>query len=184
MRESPLLLVALALFCCLSSSAQAQNHLGHATADVNFRPGPGQSHTATATLSPGEALFLFSLEKENGYYHVIRIATDEEGYVHSDYVEVDQELPRSTEPLFTPQGASKSEQPEIEIQNDTDLTLTLVMNELRYSFSPRETRTIAVPVGGYDCRASAPGVIPYTASEQVEPNMSYSWTFYIVTVRQ
>ena len=48
--------------------------------------------------------------------------------------------------------------PEIEIFNNTSLTLTLKLNSETYTFSPQQKRTITLNPGTYNYRASAPGL--------------------------
>ncbi|MCK4678822.1 MAG: hypothetical protein KAT48_11870 [Bacteroidales bacterium] len=43
----------------------------------------------------------------------------------------------------------------------------------------RLKRTIKLPPGYYDYRASAPGVIPYFGSETLKEGIEDSWKFYI-----
>ena len=71
----------------------------------------------------------------------------------------------------------------MKIFNNTSKTLTLKLNTELYHFSPYETKNINLYPGEYDFRASAPGVIPYIGTENLNSNQGYSWQFYITTTR-
>lgn len=175
---APLFLLLLA---CFGTEVQAQNRLGYTTTDLTLRSGPSRDSTEIGTLAAGEAVFIFEGEPINDYLHVIRIETDEEGWVHQGYVTIDSELPVSDTPMFSPTGRIESVSPEVEIWNNTNRTMTLTLNDQRYQFGPQERRSMTLEPGVYRCRASSPGVIPYVGSEPFEANMSYTWQFYIET---
>lgn len=165
----------------LETPAAGPSYLAHATSALKLRQGPGQEFQDVGLITPGEAVFVTSLEGRNEYVEVIRIQTNEEGWVHQGYLDIDSEIPRSASPAFTAVGRIPGSNPEVEIWNNSQRTLTVVLSESRYSLEPQERRTLSLRPGVYSCRGSAPGVIPYLGSERFESNTAYTWQFYIET---
>ena len=177
-------LLVLTLLFVVSLSMYSQSYLGSVTKQVNFRQGPGTDFDIISSLRPGTQIFIVSLDSENDFYNIIDIATDTEGWIHKSFIKLGQIVEKNEEGIFTQNGQSSTYNPEIEIFNNTALTLTLKLNSETYSFSAKQKRTIMVTPGSYSYRASAPGVIPNIGTEFMESNMSYSWQFYIVTERR
>ncbi len=172
----------LLIFLFLTSLAGfSQSYLGWVTSQVNFRQGPGTDYVVISSLQAGSQIFIVSLDTENDFYNVIDIASDKEGYIHKSFVKLGQEVEKNEKGMFTPSGKTSTYNPEIEIFNNTSLTLTLKLNSETYSFYPQQKRTIILSPGSYNYRASAPGVIPNIGTEYMESNMGYTWQFYIVT---
>lgn len=159
----------------------SQSYLGWITTQVNFREGPSTEYSIINSLPRGTQIFIVSTESQNDYYNIINIATNKEGFVHKNYIKLGDVVERNEGGIFTPSGQSSSYKPEIEIYNNTKLTLTLKLNAKLFSFSPHERKSISLPPGTYNYRASAPGVIPNIGTENMKNNMNYSWQFYIVT---
>lgn len=171
----------LIFFILLTNISFCQSYLGKITKQVNLRSDASSFGTILKSLKPGSQIFISSLETENDYYNVIDIASDKEGFVKKSFVKVGMLVSRSTESVFTPDGQSSDYKPEVKIYNNTSKTLTLKMNTELFYFSPYETKNISLYPGEYDFRASAPGVIPYIGTENLNGNQSYSWQFYIST---
>jgi uncharacterized protein YgiM (DUF1202 family) len=177
-------IIFLALFLLIKSIGFGQSYLGWVTKQVNFRQGPGTDYGVISSLKPGTQIFIISLETENGFYNIIDIANDKEGYIHKSFVKLGDIIERNERGMFVPSGKTSTYNPEIEIFNNTSLTLTLKLNNETYSFSPRQKRTIVLSPGTCNYRASAPGVIPNIGTEYMESNVGYTWQFYIVTERR
>lgn len=177
-------LLSLTTFLLVASIAICQSYLGQVTKQVNFRQGPGTDYGIISSLKSGTQIFIVSLEAENDFYNIIDIATDKEGYIHKSYVKIGNTVKKNEMGMFTPNGKSSSDNTEIEIFNNTSLTLTLKLNNEKYIFSPKQRKTIILNPGIYDYRASAPGVTPNIGTEYLESNMGYTWEFYIVTERR
>lgn len=159
----------------------AQAYLGNTIKQVNLREGPGTAYPVLRSLVGGTQLFIVSAETIDGFYEVIDIMTNTEGYVHSSFVRLGEHVQLNEEGVFTPAGRSASVNPELQIYNNTKLPLTLKMNEVTYQFRPQERRTLTVSSGRYDYRASAPGVIPDIGIEVLDTRTIYTWEFYIIT---
>jgi hypothetical protein len=174
----------LIVFLVNATIAFSQSYLGWVTKQVNFRQGPGTDQEIISSLKPGNQIFIISLETQNDFYNVIDIATDKEGYIHKSFVQMGDLVEESETGMFTPGGKISNHNPEIEIFNNTSLTLTLKLNSEAYNFPPQQKRTLTINPGTYNYRASAPGVIPNIGTEYMESNMGYSWEFYIVRERR
>ena len=168
------------LIFIFSFSLNAQSYLGYTNSSVNFRSSPSTNSIVYKILNPGIALFVVDLNKNNGYYSVIDIETNTEGYVHSKYVTISEQIPENTADVFSPTSKSTKYNPELSIYNKTNKNLTLKLNNVSHSFSPYEKRTITTFAGNCSYIASAPGVIPYYGSQNLESNYEYSWEFYII----
>lgn len=180
MRRYILLLI---LFFGITSICNAQSYLGYVTKNVNFRTEANTNCEIINSLPRGTALFVISKEKINGFYQALNIETNKEGYVHSSFVELDRMLPKNEEGIFTPIGKTNSSNPVIKIHNNTSLTLALKLNEILYTFSPQQKRTLTLSSGLYSYRAFAPGVLPDYGNEVMQSNYEYQWSFYVSTSR-
>jgi uncharacterized protein YgiM (DUF1202 family) len=174
----------LLLIILLSITAKGQSYLGTITKKVNFRSEPNSDSDIISSLKPTTKIFIVSLEYENDYYNVIDIETDTEGFVHKSYVKVGNVINKSEGSVFVPTGESSNYDTEVKIFNNTSRTLTLKLNADIFHFDPHETKNLTLTPGGYDFRASAPGVIPYIGNENLKSNQGYSWQFYIATQRR
>jgi hypothetical protein len=175
-------------FCVLfflftSFVAFGQSYLGWANQAANLRSGPGTNYEILRTLPAGSQLFIYSLIGENNFYRVKDIATDTDGYISSSLIELGQIITGNdpAESPFEAIGRSTTNNPQIQIFNNTNLILTLTLNNERHVFRSQETRTISVAPGRYNYMASAPGVIPYFGNDTLQNYYIYSWTFYIGT---
>ena len=177
-----IILLSFLLFTCLTGFSQS--YLGRVTKQVNFREGAGTDYSVISSLKVGTQIFIVSLETENDFYNIIDIATDKEGYIHKSFVNVGQEIEKNEQGMFTPSGKTEKYNPQINIFNDTDISMTLKLNDQTYSFSPHQKRDITMNPGTINYRASAPGVIPNIGIEYMQSNMNYEWQFYIVTERR
>ena len=176
--------ILLLISVCFSISVSAQSYLGKIIKQVNLREGPGKEYGIIKSLKPGANIFIISLDSENDFYNVIDINSDKEGYVSKSFINVGKEVKRNEEGLFTSTGEINSRESELEIFNNTYLTLTLKLNSETYSFSPRQKKTVTIYPGTCEYRASAPGVTPNIGSESLQGGHGYSWEFYIVTHRR
>ena len=176
-------LIFLLLLFWSVAEVHAQAYLGNTTKQVNLREGPGTDYPVLRSLVGGTQLFIASSETIDGFYEVIDIRTNTEGYVHSSFVQLGEPVKLNEEGVFTPAGRSATQNPELQIYNNTRLALTLKMNEVTYQFQPQERRTLTVSSGSYNYRASAPGVIPDIGLERLDNRTIYTWEFYIITSR-
>ena len=180
--KKKLLLFTIILFT-ITSIVKAQSYLGYVSKQVNFRTEANSNCTIISILKRGTALFVVSKDKINGFYQVLDIETNQEGFVHSNFVQLDKAIPKNEEGIFTPVGRTSSTKPIIKIHNNTSITLTLKLNNELYTFSPQERKKLTLSSGSYSYRASAPGVLPDYGTEKMQNNYEYEWSFYISTYR-
>jgi len=168
-------------FLILASNLYSQSYLGFVKKKTNLREDATSESSILLTLKAGTQIFIESLDTYNGFYSVIDIETNTEGYIAESYITIGEVIEKSKDQLFSPSGKISGYDPQIQVFNNTNLNLTLKINESVYQFSPRETSTLNISPGFYEFRASAPGVIPTSGSQNLEGNMGYSWEFYVVT---
>jgi|TARA_B110000977_G_scaffold183771_1_gene246723 hypothetical protein len=171
--------IILVFFITLVYGLNAQSYLGYVTKTVNFRVEANTDSEVISSLNRGTALFVESKHLTNGFYLVLDIATDQEGFVHSGFVELDRELLKNTDGIFTPVGKTDSSNPIIKIHNNTEIRLTLKLNNDLYVFLPQQRKTLTLIAGSYEYRASAAGVLPDYGTEVMQGNYEYEWSFYI-----
>ena len=165
-------------------SVFSQSYVGWTTTQVNFREYASTTAPILSSLQPGAQIFFSTLDLDNDFYHVIDIATNTEGYVYRSFVKIGKQVKENEKGMFTPSGNTSSYNPEIEVYNNTDLTLTLKLGGELYSFYSQQKKSITISPGTFSYRASAPGVMPSIGAEKFESNMAYTWQFYIVTTRR
>ncbi|MFZ4590652.1 MAG: SH3 domain-containing protein [Ignavibacteria bacterium] len=149
-----------------------------------MRDGPGKEYEVLTTLTKNSPVFLYSMNTDNDYYHIIDIETNTEGYVPSSNVKSIEALEKTSDNVFAPTGRVSSSYSEVIVHNSTSKTMTLKLNSTAYVFSPYETKTISLTQGTYSFVASASGVIPNYGSKYFEKGMGYNWEFYIITTRR
>lgn len=158
-------------FIITFSSGFSQLYLGWVTKQVNLRLVQGTDFEVISSLRPGTQVFIISLEAENDFYNIIDISTNKEGYIHKSFVEVGDVVEEDENKICTPKSETSSYDPEVELLNNTSLTLTLKLNNETYSFNPQQKKTLTLSPGLYYYRASAAGVIPKIGTEYLESNM-------------
>lgn len=163
----------------LTFSIYSQSYIGRTTQQVNFRSGPGKDSKIISLLAAGNQLFIISTDTKSDYYNVIDIATDKEGYVHKSFIELGDKVEVNEGEVFSPVGELSNEKPQINVHNNTTISMTLKLNNDVFTFAPDEKKVITLNPGKCNYRASAPGVIPYAGYQSIESNMEYQWVFYI-----
>jgi uncharacterized protein YgiM (DUF1202 family) len=159
------------ILCLFFSITHAQSYLGWVTNSVNLRQGPGLEYNVISSLSHGSQIFIISLEEKNGFVNVIDIASNTEGFVSEKFIKTGEKVMESKGGLFQPSGATDTFNPEVEIYNNTNRTLTLKMNDRTFSFYSGERKKFDLPPGKYNYRASSHGVTLLLGSEFLKSNM-------------
>jgi len=159
-----------------------QSYLAYVNQVVNFRKGPGTEFNIIKALQTGTQIFVISTIDKNGYYNVIDLETNTEGYVYKSYVDLDRVIEINEDDLFVESGQSSSSTvSEVEVYNNTEKVLTVYIGGSSYLFSAQEKRKIDINPGQYDYRVTAPGVLPYLGKDEIVSGFNYSWQFYIIT---
>lgn len=168
----------------ITSNLTAQSFLGSVAKQVNLREGPGTDYNIIQSLKPGRQLFIISLNDDYGFYKVIDIETNKTGFVSKSYIKIEKELIQSNGDFINATGESSTSNTEIEVFNNTNLRLSLKLNEDTYIFNSKEKKTISIIPTAYNFIASAPGVTPSYGVKNLESSKKYTWEFYIVTRRR
>ncbi len=166
-----------------SYSNDWQKYIAYTTQRVNMRECSSTECDIIKILKQGSALFVDKNEEEDGFYKVLDIDSNEEGYVSKRYITFQKKVEQNKGEMFRPTkrvGYTYSP-PTVNVKNNTNLTLTLVLNGTKYSFKPYGSQTITLQAITYDFRASAPGVIPLAGKKDFELGYDYDWEFRIVT---
>lgn len=177
-------LITICLILLSTVVFSQSSHLGWVTKNVNLREGPGTDYAIVRALKQGNQIFINSTEPVSDFFSIVDIATDTEGYVHKSYVKIGNSATLNEEGMFTQNGNTGTENPELEIFNNTQLKLSLKLNDDLYTLLPNQKKIIPLSPGRYKYRASAPGVIPNIGVETVANNIAYSWEFFISSSRR
>ncbi len=162
----------------------SQSYLERITKQVNFQESAKTEYPVISSLKVGTKIFFVSLETENDFYNINDIATDKEGYILKSSVKVGQEIEKDEQGMFTPSGQTTIYIQEIEIYNNSKLTLTIKLNSETYSFAPQQKKTITMSPGTCNFKASARNVIPNIGTEYMQRNQGFTWQIYIGTERK
>jgi hypothetical protein len=174
--------ISLLVLVSSLSIVLGQSYLAVTTQKANLRDMPEKGSEVLDLLKANAQIFVYSSETTGGYYNVIDIETDQEGWVHSSLVKLVEEIQKSDVSPFSPEGRTSGTECLIEVTNNTSLSMTLKMNATYYYFDPRETKTLTFSPGAYTYVASAPSVIPYFGDDTLQSGYKYSWIFYVETV--
>lgn len=176
-----ILLFALQFIALMSF---AQSYIAFTTTGVNMREGPSTEYDVVKHLSKGVALYVDLDESIDGWYLVVDIENDIEGYVSSRYVRLQKAVSKSNSTSIQKSGRTSEYNPTIHIKNSSSTSMSLRINSTTYKLSPYETTTITMVPGRFTFRASAPGVVPRSGEYTIDSNYDYEWEFYIVTRRR
>lgn len=168
----------LIFFLCVGLGVSyAQSYSGTTTKTVNFREAPNAVSAKLASLPQGTPLFVFSEEPQNQYYHVLHLATLQEGYVYATFVELGEVLSKNKEGLFTRVGRTMSSETVIRTFNSTDKTLILRLDKEEYTFAPQEKRVLKLTPGTYAFQLLVPNVLPEFGTQTIENGYEYLWNY-------
>lgn len=162
----------------------AQSYIAFTTTGVNMREGPSTEYDVTEQLDRGTALYVDLDESIDGWYLVVDIKNDIEGYVSSKYVRLQQSVGKSNNTSIHKSARTQQYNPTIHIKNSSNTSMSLRINSTTYKLSPYETTMLTMVPGKFTFRASAPGVVPRSGEYTIDSNYDYEWEFYIVTRRR
>ena len=163
------------------------NWLARTNAKANLRTGPSTSHKIIKTLDEGTILYLDTNEATNGFYKVVYVSTNQEGYVSKKLVTLEQRMPKMSSGMFKQKNSGGMNlKPQIEVSNTTDVPIKLQIGSYTFNIKQKESRTIEVPSGTYRCICSSPSdssISPFISTEKLMEGSTYEWEFYIKTTR-
>ena len=149
---------------------------------ANLREGPGTSSRVIKELNRGEMLALVKRTPVGPWYDVIDVRSSTEGWINGNTIRIKYTERKKAGPVFEERQTGTSDDPSIEVTNDSDRVLYLkVEGDERIVISPHATRKMTKRPGTYSFYASSPGVIPAFGQHDFRSGIIYQWTFYIVT---
>jgi hypothetical protein len=166
------------IFFLSVSTSFCQSYLGLTTKNSKIRDFPNKNSKTSATLKINTQVFLYSLDTINGYYKIIHIESNKEGWLHHTTVKLVKELPKNESSPFTAERSYGTEC-LVDVFNNTSISMTLKIDTNYYYFEPKEKKSLSLYPNRYSYVASAPFVIPYFGEENFNAGYKYSWTFYI-----
>lgn len=159
------------------------NWLALTNAKANLRKGPGTSYGIIKTLEAGTMLYLDTSEEANGYYKVVYISTNQEGYVSKKLVTLEQRMPKMSSGAFKQKNTGGMNlKPQIDVTNTTSMTIKLQIGTNSFTLKAHEHRVIEVPAGTYRCICSSlsdKSISPYLSNETLKEGTTYEWSFYV-----
>lgn len=157
----------------------AQHYSVFVTDSVNMYQYPHEDSASVKELLPQELLFCYCDSAINGFYRVIDIASDNEGYVSSGSFQRGKIIPENQRAMFSPEGELNQREPILTVINGTDTTISLRLNDTVYKLSPKEEKVLVLEPGKYRYVASAPGVIPMHGVDELKEYLRYRWRFFV-----
>lgn len=137
----------------------SQSFLGRVIKQVNFKEDAGKDYPIISLLKVGTQLSIVSLETKNEFYNIIDIASDKDDYIHKSLVKFGQEIEKNVQGMFVQSRQTENYNPEIEMDNNTILTLTLKLNIETYAIALQQKKTILMSSGINKYRALATFII-------------------------
>lgn len=163
------------------TNGYAQYYIGHTTTNVNLRECPSTECDILYKIPKYGNIFIFENQYENGFYKIIYIDKDIEGYVAAKYIIKKQEVAVNEGGTLQKIGESNDLWPTISIENACNVKTTLRLNNKTYYLEPNQTREIVSDPGQVLIIASSPGIIPYVGADVLENNAEYWWKFFVVS---
>lgn len=167
----------LFLMTGISLSLFAQLKLGSAKSEINFREGPGLNFKVVYTVDKSNLLVVLPRESKNNFIEVFDIETSSYGFVAENLIVITDTLNFQKQQVFESSGENDSGEIEIEMLNQTSLTLYVWINQISYNLSPFEKKTLVLGNGEIVYFSSAPGMFPVFGREILKKGNSYRWNF-------
>ena len=159
-----------------SLSVYSQSYLGYSNqisdlVDTNY--------TSIKHIAKGDALFLITIENQVGYYNVIHIKSNKEGFSPRKHVQIERVVPQTEKNIFTSVIKSEVKDPIVKVRNSSKQVLILKLNNSIIEIAPKEKRTLHLNQGKYYYRVSSQDIEPYYGVENIDNFHLYEWDFYI-----
>ncbi len=153
--------------------------------EINLLEGPGSGYEIIKNLIPGSELFIISDKPINGYYNVIDVLSNKEGYVNILFVDLGDEIKANDDSSnFIVTGVSENPKLSIiNIFNNTEARASIKMGGYNYIFEPYAERDIDITPGEYKIIVSSENVIPFIEKIEIEIGKNYKWVYDITKKR-
>lgn len=158
--------------------------LGRTTAKTSLHSAPGKSGKTLKSLDKGTLVFVDTQDESSGYYKVIVLNNNQEGYVNKKLVSLDERMPKVSSGTFKQinTGGTNTDA-QVTIKNSAQYDFRLLIGSYTFKFKPYETRTVSVPAGKYriiGSSPSAPEITPYITNETFMEGSGYEWEFVVI----
>ena len=149
---------------------------------TDLREGPSATSGVLRQLQSNEVVALVSRTPTGPWYNVIHVSSSTEGWINGNNIRIKYTDRKKEGPVFRERETGTTENPRLEITNDSERTLYLkIGDEDRIVISPHGTKSIVKEPGKRAFYASSPGVFPAFGEHDFRSGITYEWTFYIVT---
>ena len=149
--------------------------------EINLFEGPGPDYEIIENLIPGSELFIISDKDINGYYNVIDVLSNKEGYVNILFVDLGNEI-KANDESSNLMVTGVSENPNfsiINIFNNTKVRASIKIGGSNYIFEPDASRDIEISPGDYKIIVSSLNMIPIIEKIEIEIGKNYKWEHVI-----
>lgn len=171
-----LFLVHILIFITAHTLCNAQSYLAYANESMDLID---TNYATIKHIPKGDALFLVSLENAHGYYNVIHIKSNKEGFVPRKHIQIERVIPQIEENIFTSVQTSDAKDPILKVYNNSKMPMILKINNVHYDVAPKERKNIHLKKGRFYYRVSTSNVEPYYGTETLDDFRLYEWEFYI-----
>lgn len=170
------ILFAFLLFFLSVTFAFSQSYLGYSILNTDLID---TTYKPIKHITKGDALFVISLEAQQGHYNVIHIKSNTEGFIPRKNVMLERVVPQTEENLFSTIKQSEVRDPIVKVFNNSKAGMTVKLNDTLYEIRPKEKTTIHLKPGKYYYRISTADINPYYGTEILDEYKLYEWEFYI-----
>jgi hypothetical protein len=169
-------LILHTFFLAFLTNAFGQSYLGYISKATELID---TNRTIVKHLPKGDAVFLISLELQEGYYNIVHIKSNKEGFIPRKDVVIERVIPQTEGNVFTSIKTSDVKDPIIKVFNNSKYAMTVKINDVLYELQAKEKRAIHLKNGRLYYRVSSQYIEPYYGTEIIENFHLYEWEFYI-----
>ncbi len=169
-------LISITFFLAFLTNAFGQSYLGYIGKSTELID---TNRAIIKHLPKGDAVFLTSLELQEGHYNIVHIKSNKEGFIPRKDVVIERVIPQTEGNVFTSIKTSDVKDPIIKVFNNSKYGMTVKINSVLYELQPKEKRTIHLKNGRLYYRVSCQYIEPYYGTELIENFHLYEWEFYI-----
>lgn len=160
--------------------AEKSYHIAYTISNLNLREGPGTDYDIITKIPQYETVFYDDDDRDDDFTKVIYVATGDEGYVSSKYLDGFTPVKVNEDGLFQATGDAVSRYSDVVLYNDADVTANIKFGNAKYKVAPHTNKTISnVSKGKYNVVVSSPGTIPYVGVEKIIGGKTYTSHFYL-----
>jgi len=164
----------------MSLDAVGQSYMGTANETIDLRQTPGSNAKIKATIPKGSLIYVDAVGDYNGYYYCIVTKTNKDGYIPKNSISFKEKVAMNRQGLFSSDEGGNTENPEIHVNNASDISISLKLNQKTYYINAQSDLKITLKPGKYKYIASAENTIPDYGEENLKRGAVYTWNFMMV----